>query len=109
MMTTQLTYLREAVQQMKPGDRCEFSRDLLMFPVPPPWTPADWILEGIVGSAYEFSHYKKIETGNVIFRRWQEPLPPESGLRHYVSADKRDFFEECRPGLFQLKETFLCP
>ncbi len=103
-MSKQLEYLRQMVSSLRPGDRAEFSRDLLMIDCPPPWKPADWILEGIIGAAYEFSYYRNTETGNIVFRRWQEPLQPESGVRHYVSADRREYFVEYRPGYWVHKE-----
>lgn len=95
-----IAFIQDMVRRMKPGDEAQFARELLMFPVPPPWKPAEWVLEGIVGSAYEFSVRYDERTGNAIFRRWQEPLPPESGCRHYVSADRKHLFTEYRPGYF---------
>lgn len=100
-----LEYLRQQVKAMRPGDEMQFARDLLMIPVPPPWSPADWILEGICGSAYEFSHRRNEITGNVIFRRRKKPLIGNDGLRTYVSADRRQYYQQRFDGLWERKEN----
>jgi hypothetical protein len=99
--TQQLEYVRQAVKQMRPGYVMSFARELLYFPVPPPWTPADWVLEGIVGSAYEFWYYRDHRTGNFIFRRRSHPV--EGEFRTYVSADRRDRFDKLPSGLYRVK------
>lgn len=79
----------------------QFARDLLMIPVPPPWSTADWILEGVIGSAFEFSHRQDPITGNTIFRRRKKPIESGTGLRTYVSADRRHLFSQREDGLWE--------
>lgn len=50
------------------------------------FTPADSLLENIIGSAYEFSYSTNPRNGNTIFHRLVKPL--EAG-RSYVSPDRR--------------------
>ena len=85
--------LRGMVRSLRPGGYLAIPRHLLRrVPCPPPWNAAEWILEGIVGSAYEFCIIDTPESGGVVFRRLAEPLSAETGLRAYVSADRKHFF-----------------
>ena len=75
----------EQVRRLKPGQSVHVSRGLLRSaPCMPPFTPADWVLENIVGSAFGYSHRFDPDTGNVVFHR-------DSSLerRTYTSPDRR--------------------
>ena len=70
------------VSRLKPGQAIEVSRLVLcdigsarltgMFW--PSWSPADRIMENIVGSSYEFVVRENPMTGNTLFERLREPL-----------------------------------
>lgn len=95
-----ISFLRSAVLALPPGHEAQFSRELLYFPAPPGFMPADWILEGIVGASYEFSHRRDEVTGNTIFRRRVKPFSPSQGLRTYVSPDRRHLVTQRFDGVF---------
>lgn len=88
-----------AVQSLRPGMSIEFTRRELKdigpaFPtVFPEFTPEDWILENIVGSAYEFSYRLHLERDSVKFSRRATPLPSNSTRKTYVSPDKRHLYQ----------------
>lgn len=50
---------------------------------------ADWILENIMGSAYEYG-YTLCPNGDVSF--WREAVPLNDGRRTYVSPDQKKHF-----------------
>lgn len=101
-MNNQLQMLREQVEQLKPGQRLEVAREIMMFPTMPPWTPADEVLEGIVGSAYEFYYYKTLETGNIVFCRKEKPYSSNEGLRSYVSPDRLHYVRKVCDGRYEI-------
>lgn len=81
------------VANLKPGfniviDRCDLQDE---FPSriynEVEFTPADNLLENIVGSSYEFSYQINFSNGNTTFHRLKKPL--EGGLRSYTSPDRR--------------------
>ena len=70
------------------------------------FTPADRVLENIVGSAYEFSYWQDPENGSVVFHRRSEPV--KGALRTYVSPDRRDFYDVQVDGLYVRKAVKPC-
>lgn len=80
------------VAALEPGYAMTVSVDIMANYVQPPpgWTSADWVLEQIVGSAYEFGYHVNPSTRRVTFRREKKPL--EDGRRTYVSPDRRHLF-----------------
>ncbi len=80
------------VSNLKPGQQIEISRNLLREVGSREYngatfTPADNIMENIIGSAYEFWYQEVFATGNVIFGRLCRPL--SDGGRTYTSPDRR--------------------
>lgn len=67
-------------------------------PLGPTWTPAERVMEKIVGSAYEFQFWSDPRTGNVTFARLKQPL--KDGSRTYVSPDRRDRFTQTPDGFY---------
>lgn len=53
------------------------------------YTPADWVLENIMGSTYEYG-YTLCPNGDVSF--WREAVPLNDGRRTYVSPDRKQHF-----------------
>jgi hypothetical protein len=103
-MRDRLDLLRKELEKLPPGMHFGVDRDLLLgILVPPPWTASEWVLEGITGSAFEFSIIDTPESGNVVFRRLSEPLKSASGLRAYVSADRRHLFTRRPDFLYEPK------
>src|SRR5687768_2560380 len=81
------------VSRLKPGMRILIDRAILndaVYPLPG-WTPAEWVMEQILGAAYEFRHWVDPQSGNVFFERLEAPL--KDGRRTYVSPDRRHLFE----------------
>lgn len=68
-------------------------------PFGPTWTPAERIMENIVGSAYEFRFWEDHATGNITFERLKQPL--RYGLRSYVSPDRSHFYTRQPDGLYR--------
>ena len=100
---SQIQYLTDAVKQMKPGQEMQFARDLMNGAAPPPWTVPDWILEGIMGAAYEYSWRRDEVTGNIIFRRREMPFTTEQGLRTYVAPDRMHYVTKRHDGVYELR------
>ena len=65
------------------------------------WTPCDLILEGIVGSGYEWSWERDLFKSSITFRRRERPT--EEGLRTYVSPDRTHHYQRLPSGLYRLK------
>lgn len=88
------------------GGRISFSRCEIRQHVEPPagYTPADWILENIVGSAWEFIDRVEDKSGDVIFDRLENQLP-DDGSRTYVSPDRRYLYDRDIRGIYQLKQA----
>lgn len=61
----------------------------------------DWILEHIIGSAYEFGYYEDVVYDRIIFFRLKEPL--NDGRLAYVSPDRRDRYNKNMHGIYELK------
>lgn len=79
------------VRKLKPGQAIQFSMYELKENVPgyhyngAYFSPADRVLENIIGSAYEF-RYQENFNGDVIFYRLDKPL---ENSRSYTSPDRR--------------------
>lgn len=56
------------------------------------FTPADVILEKIVGSAYEWGYYYNSSSRRYIFSRLATSLKVEDEARTYVSPDRRHLY-----------------
>jgi len=69
----------------------------------PMWSPAERIMENIVGSAYKFRFWEDREKGTVTFEHLKQPL--RNGLRSYVSPDRINRFTKTPDGFFRPIET----
>lgn len=84
-----LGYLCARVDRLQPGEYLKIERHM-MKEIPRyyhngvEFTPADRVLENIIGSAYTHSYTVDERTGDVVFRRHRE-----TGERHYTSPDRR--------------------
>lgn len=65
----------------------------------PVWSPAERIMEAIVGSAYEFRFWEDHAAKTVVFERLQQPL--DDGRRSYVSPDRVDLFARTPDGFYK--------
>lgn len=83
---SKLAFLHQKVTSLQPGQRIDvdahFCRDM-----------EDHVMEGIMGSAYEYGYTRLPERDIVRFWRLKKPLKTESGLRTYVSPDRRHFYD----------------
>lgn len=111
MLTSQ--QLADQVSELRPGEHCTVPRYLLDDTMRArcsifqdnDWTGADWVLEKIVGSAYEFGYYWELTSGDTIFYRLRQPLT--DGRRTYVSPDRRHYYKPWTFGPFaQLFEPY---
>jgi hypothetical protein len=91
--------IAKRIGSIQPGKRINIDGHLLGKIAPgahlvgiggPEWTPAERVMEHIVGSAYEFRFWTEPESGNVVFERLREPL--KDGSRTYVSPDRREHY-----------------
>lgn len=101
-MSDALTYLRGEVRKLKPGQEIRVSWSFMKHIGPDGWRsvpPAERVLEGIVGSAYEFTHREDHEKRVTVFGRLKEPLPTHQ--RTFVDPDRAHFFEK-RGDVYQL-------
>lgn len=96
------------VSHLRPGEKCVIHPMELNFPGyeynGARFTPADCVLEKIVGSSYEFSWRNHLYNREIQFERLKKPLPSESRLRTYVSPDRLDYFRMRTDGLYELIE-----
>lgn len=65
----------------------------------PGWTEAEWVMENITGSAYEFRFHTDRMTGDVRFERLRQPL--EDGRRTFVIPDRRHRAKQDADGYWQ--------
>lgn len=100
--------LANKISAIQPGqwftvDRHELERIApampLTGPLGPTWSPAERIMENIVGSAYKFRFWEDPETGRITFEHLKQPLP--DGLRSYVSPDRADLFTRTPDGFYR--------
>lgn len=61
----------------------------------------DWVLEHIMGAAYEFGYFEDIISGNIEFFRLKEPLT--GNRRTYVSPDHRHAYQKTITGIYEPK------
>jgi hypothetical protein len=98
----ELNMVREQVKAMQPGQQLAVSPAVLMFRTMPPWNPADMVLDGICGSAYEFYYYRDDRTGNIVFCRKIKPFPPDCGRMSYVSPDRIHYVTKLYEGCYEI-------
>lgn len=103
-----LEYAVEDVKRLEPGwkrafDRRELSEIGIYEYNGATFTPADRILENVVGSAYEFLYYHCPVTRDVIFERLMKPL--DNGLLTYVSPDRRRLYRQRPTGFYERATT----
>ncbi len=98
-------WIAKNILSLRKGERIRICRHELREHVQPPpgFTAADWILEQIIGSAYEFMARYDDKSGDVIFDRLAEPLAAEDGSLTYVSPDRRHFYDRDIRGIYHLK------
>lgn len=99
--------IRDRILSLQPGQRVNISEYVLKEASPRPTGMfamavamieqerggiIDRILDGIVGSAYEYGHYIDIQNGNEVVYRLTEPLPSDGPERTHVSADRRHYY-----------------
>jgi hypothetical protein len=83
------------VASLKPGQTIQFSAIELIDKVGGYWhngvffSPADTVMENIIGSSYEYSYTESLTTGAITFRRLEAPIDGDSGELAYISPDRR--------------------
>jgi hypothetical protein len=91
-----------AVRSLKPGQRIDIDlRHVRRNTLADDFTTADWIMENIVGSAYEFSYWYNYRNRTTTFERLPKPL--EGDEQTYVSPDRRHWFDVGADGLYRRK------
>ncbi|AHF94594.1 hypothetical protein OPIT5_29375 [Opitutaceae bacterium TAV5] len=65
----------------------------------PTWSPAERIMENIVGSAYNFRFWEDPATARITFEHLKHPL--RDGLRSYVSPDRAGLFTRTPDGFYR--------
>lgn len=88
--------------RVKPGEQLEISYHnfkRINDSPKPGWSPQEWVLEYIVGSAYAWRVFINYERDSVIFKRLQEPLT--NGQKTYVSPDRRHLFQKLPNGFYE--------
>ena len=102
-MTPYIHTIRQAVRAIPPGCRLQLNaaelKEMVGRPTPG-WNPADQVLSGIIGAAWEYWYTYDQETPTVTFYRRPEPLTDER-FRTYVEPDRRERFRKIRPGFYQ--------
>jgi hypothetical protein len=89
-----------AVCSLKPGQRIDIDlRHVRRNSLADDFTTADWIMENIVGSAYEFLYYQSPHKCATTFERLLKPL--EGDEQSYVSPDRRHWFDAGVDGLYR--------
>ena len=88
--------IRQAVQNLAPGEEIRVTSDLLSEAAPPPsiarFLPSipDRVLESITGSAFEFGYQEMGYQEGVVFYRLRRPT--FGNKRSHVSADRRHLY-----------------
>jgi hypothetical protein len=107
-----LYQIADRVSVIEPGQWITFDRHTLeaaapamplTHPLGPVWSPAERIMENIIGSAYKFRFRENHEKGTVTFERLKQPLSGKENLRTYVSPDRADLFEYTPEGFYRPK------
>lgn len=101
-------HLTNLVKSLKPGQSIDIDANILSEIRSYGYSggtfhPADQILEGILGSAYEFRYWENEMNRSVTFHRLAAPLNSELGVRSYVSPDRRDRCQKLPNGFFKPK------
>jgi len=95
---------REIQLGCPPGHVIELDRHILRDVNPSPgWSEPEWILENIIGSAFEYSFSFNHLRGTVVFHRRKEPLL--DGRRTYVSPDRKHLFDPLPDGTYRPKAS----
>jgi hypothetical protein len=92
--------VKQMVRSLKPGEWLTVPELDLVLDLPRCFigfesavcNPADRILEGIVGSAYEYSYQRDPIKREVTFRRLEKPIDSEDGRQTYVSPDRLKYY-----------------
>lgn len=101
-------YLAREISALAPGQCYAMDRGELNLAVQsarlvgqsgPTWSPAERIMEAIIGSAYEFRFWADYAAKTVVFERLQRPL--DDGRRSYVSPDRADLFARTPDGFYK--------
>lgn len=107
MSNSAYQHVSDIIRRLKPGQRVKFSPYILSSAEDRPsgaFSMAvsmiidqrggviDRILDGIVGSAYEFGHYTNVEDRCEIVYRLATPLPSNGTTRTHVSMDRRQHY-----------------
>lgn len=93
-----------AVRSLKPGERIDINLRLVkQRSLDSEFTTADWIMENIVGSAYEFCYFQNYHDRTTAFERLPKPLDGDELT--YVSPDRRDFFDHGADGFYRRKSA----
>lgn len=88
-------YITAQVRQLQPGQEIRVS-DLLLKEIHGMnyngaiFSPADIVLGGIIGSAYEFGYREDYATRSIVFFRLEKPLT--DGRQTFVDPDRRDWY-----------------
>ena len=100
-----LLYYVSQIQLLKPGESFEISntelKECQLISSLHEFSTADWLLESIVGSAYEFSYRVNEQKQSTTFSRLKAPLDGNTGLRTYVSPDRLSLFRQRVDGLYE--------
>lgn len=116
ILTIVNSYFQDAVQRVSrldPGQSIAFYADLLGqgfdgalgLIASMGVTPADRVLENVIGSSYTHRYGRSAAWGAVSFYRLHRDLP--DGVRSYVSPDRRDRYRRRVDGLYQSFEVAL--
>jgi hypothetical protein len=88
-------------RRVAPGQRIDFDDEVLgEIATVPGYTAAEWILESIVGAAYEWSI--RVDEFNRKTTFIHHAKPVGDSLRTYVSPDRRHLFRQRPDGLFEV-------
>lgn len=98
-------HFRGLLRSLAPGESLTIDRDCLADDVMfanPEWTPAEWLLEGIIGSSYEYS-ISYTHDRHPVLKRLETICT--GNLRSYVSPDRRHHYTQRPDGLYEPKPT----
>lgn len=96
----QRNYVIDRVTRLKPGEHVDIDlhllQDVVLLPEMARWNGfnhADWVLENICGSSYEYGYYRDQKSNVVTFYRLEKSLEGTEFFT-YVSADRRHLVEQ---------------
>lgn len=112
-MSAYIDFVSRLVDSLKPGQRVNIETWKLSEGQGGPlgafvsngFTPADRVLENVVGSSYTHRYEPAITPGQITFCRLYTELP--EGVRSYVSPDRRHWFKQRPDGLYQHHQSTL--